>query len=80
MYEGNTMTATEATAQSPYNAAVRQHNGQPMIYSTIARRMFLQSSRPGDEPVFEEVTADEMHSYLGYEDWRPWDKPLPSYL
>lgn len=73
------MNAIEAADKSQYKAAVRQQNGKPMIYSTIAKRMFLQTSLPGSEPVFQEIKAEYVDSFLSYADWEPWDRPLPEY-
>lgn len=71
------MKATVACAQSQYLAAVRQHNGKPMIYSSLAGRVFLQTSVPGAPPEFQEVKREYVDSFLNYADWQPWDKPLP---
>jgi len=71
------MKATEACAHSQYQAAVRQQNGKPMIYSTLAKRMFLQTSIAPAE--FQEVKKEYVDSFLNYADWQPWDKPLPEH-
>lgn len=69
------MNATEATSQSQYKAAVRQHNGRPMIYSAIARRAFLQTS----PDAFQEIKKEYLDSFLNYADWQPWNEPLPKF-
>lgn len=73
------MNAKEATSQSQYQAAVRQHNGKPMIYSATARRVFLRTSVPGTPDVFQEVKSEYVDSFLNYADWQPWNEPLPKY-
>lgn len=73
------MKAKEATALSQYQTAVRTQNGKPMIYSSAVGRVFMQTSLPGDEPVFQEVKREFVDSFLDYADWQPWDKPLPVY-
>lgn len=73
------MKAAEATTQSVYGTAVRQHNGKPMIYSASARRMFLPTSDPGTPDVFQEVKSEYVDSFLNHADWQAWNHPLPKY-
>ena len=49
-----------------------------MIYSTIAKRMFIQINNSLVEPRFTEVERDSVQDYLGYDDWEPWDAAPPN--
>jgi hypothetical protein len=48
-----------------------------MIYSTIAKKMFIQTNDSLVTPVFEEITG-ECEDYLNRDDWEPWDEPRPN--
>jgi len=52
------MDGREAATKSAYHAALRFHHGQPMIYSTLAERMFVQTNDSLLKPVFEEITLE----------------------
>ena len=71
------MTGIEAATKSPFCAALRFDHGQPMIYSTIANRMFVQTNKSLERPVFEEITL-EIEVCLSYDDWEPWGEPAPN--
>ena len=68
------MDGRKAATQSPLHAALRFRDGQPMIYSTIANRMFLQINDSLTEPLFVEITSG-MEECLKCEDWEPWEEP-----
>ncbi len=68
------MTGREAASTSPLQAALRFHFGQPMIYSTIAEKVFIQINDSLLAPLFTEVEHQSVHDYLGYDDWEPWDE------
>jgi hypothetical protein len=72
------MDGREAAASSPLRAALRFHCGQPMIYSTIAKRMFIQINDSLVKPMFTEVERESVQDYLGYDDWQPWDEAPPN--
>lgn len=72
------MDGRKAAATSPLRAALRFHCGQPMIYSTIAKRMFIQINDSLVEPRFTEVERDSVPDYLSYDDWEPWDTAPPN--
>lgn len=71
------MDGKEAARRSRLRAALRFHDGQPMIYSTIAKRMFVQINDSLIDPVFEEITS-ELEDCLNCDDWEPWDEALPN--
>jgi hypothetical protein len=71
------MGGIEAATKSGFRAALRFHNGRPMIYSTIAKKMFIQTNDSLVTPVFEEITG-ECEDYLNRDDWEPWDEPRPN--
>ncbi len=48
-----------------------------MIYSTIAKRMFVQINDSLVDPMFEEITS-ELEECLSCDDWEPWDDALPN--
>ena len=68
------MDGKQAASRSHLRAALRFHEGQPMIYSTIANKMFVQINESLTEPLFEEIT-DGMDECLSCEDWEPWEEP-----
>lgn len=72
------MDGRTAASSSSLCAALRFHFGQPMIYSTIAKRMFIQINHSLVDPLFTEVETESIHEYLGYDDWEPWDVGLPN--
>lgn len=67
------MTGSDAASTSPLQAALRFHFGQPMIYSTIAKRIFIQINDSLADPLFTEVDRDSVYEYLAYDDWEPWE-------
>ncbi len=71
------MSGREAASRSPFHAALRFHDGQPVIYSTIVERMYVQTNYSLEKPVFEEITWD-FEELLSCEDWEPWDEPKPN--
>ncbi len=71
------MYGREAAKRSHLQAALRFHHGQPMIYSTIAKRMFVQINDSLVDPIFEEITS-ELEECLDCDDWEPWDDPPPN--
>lgn len=71
------MDGREAATKSVYHAALRFHHGQPMIYSTLAERMFVQTNDSLLKPVFEEITL-EFEDCLSCDDWEPWSDPPPN--
>lgn len=71
------MDGREAASKSLLHAALRFHHGQPMIYSTIAKRMFVQINDSLVDPVFEEITQ-ELEDCLRCDDWEPWVDSLPN--
>lgn len=72
------MTGREAASSSRFQAALRFHLGQPMIYSTIAKKVFIQINDSLAEPLFSEVERESINEYLGYDDWEPWDEAPPN--
>jgi hypothetical protein len=62
-----------AASKSHFRAALRFHNGQPMIYSTIAERIFVQTNDSLVAPTFEEIQADTIEECLSFDDWEPWE-------
>jgi hypothetical protein len=48
-----------------------------MIYSTLAKRMFVQLNDSLVKPIFEEITW-ELEDCLRCDDWEPWDDPPPN--
>jgi hypothetical protein len=77
MPDGVLMNGIEAASKSFFHVALRFHDGQPMIYSTIAKRMFVQTNDSLVTPVFEEITW-ELEDCLSCDDWEPWTEPLPN--
>ncbi|HEU5403397.1 MAG TPA: hypothetical protein VFU86_18720 [Terriglobales bacterium] len=71
------MDGRQAADQSHLHVALRFHFGQPMIYSTIAKRLFVQINDSLADPIFEEVITD-LEDCLNCDDWEPWDEPLPN--
>ncbi len=71
------MDGRNAARRSHLQAALRFHHGQPMIYSTIAKRMFVQINDSLVDPIFEEITS-ELEDCLSCDDWEPWDDELPN--
>lgn len=71
------MDGREAATKSPLHAALRFHQGQPMIYSTVAKRMYVQTNDSLVMPLFEEITR-EFEECLRCDDWEPWDEPRPN--
>lgn len=69
------MVGREAAAKSFSCAALRFHYGQPMIYSTIAEKMYVQTNSSLVKPIFEEVTWD-FEDCLQRDDWEPLEEPL----
>jgi hypothetical protein len=67
------MDGRTAASTSPLQAALRFHCGQPMIYSTIAKRMFIQINDSLVDPLFTEVENASIQDYLGCDDWEPWE-------
>jgi hypothetical protein len=63
-----------AASKSHFRAALRFHHGQPMIYSTIAERIFVQTNDSLLAPVFEEIQPDGVEACLRYDDWEPWEE------
>jgi hypothetical protein len=74
---GAVMNGTEAAQKSRLHAALRFDHGQPMIYSTIAKKMFVQLNDSLVRPTFEEITL-ELEDCLRCDDWEPWDDPSPN--
>jgi hypothetical protein len=72
------MDGRTAASTSPLQAALRFHFGQPMIYSTIAKKMFIQINDSLVDPLFTEVEHESVPDYLGYDDWEPWDAERPN--
>ncbi len=68
------MYGREAASKSILHVAVRFQNGQPVIYSTIADRMYVQTNDSLEMPVFEEITQ-EFENYLNCNDWEPLTDP-----
>ena len=71
------MDGRKAAQASHLQAALRFHHGQPMIYSTIAKRMFVQINDSLLDPIFEEITSG-VDECLNREDWEPWDEGPPN--
>lgn len=71
------MDGREAAEKSPLHAALRFHHGQPMIYSTIAKRMYVQTNDSLETPLFQEITQD-FEDCLCCDDWEPWTEPPPN--
>ena len=71
------MGGIEAATKSGFHTALRFDNGQPMIYSTIAKKMFIQTNDSLVTPVFEEITR-ECEEYLSRDDWEPRGEPRPN--
>jgi len=71
------MDGREAATKSFLHAALRFHHGQPMIYSTIAKKMYVQTNDSLEMPVFEEITR-EFEDCLRCDDWEPWVEPPPN--
>jgi hypothetical protein len=67
------MYGRTAASKSHFRAALRFHDGQPMIYSTIAKRMFVQTNDSLVAPVFEEIQPELIEDCLSYDDWEPWE-------
>lgn len=72
------MDGRRAATESLLHTALRFHNGQPMIYSTIAEKMFVQTNNSLEMPVFEEIGPDSIEDYLNFDDWEPWDEVPPN--
>jgi len=71
------MKAHEACEGSPHKAAVRYtEDGHSMLFGVTHGRVFLQTSIPGEEPVFQEVRAPYAQDFLNYNDWKPWTAPI----
>jgi hypothetical protein len=69
------MDGIEAATKSHFHAALRFHHGQPMIYSTTAKKMFVKINDSLVKPIFEEITQ-EFEDCLNCDDWEPWvDSP-----
>jgi hypothetical protein len=48
-----------------------------MIYSTLAKKMFIQINDSLVEPLFTEVEREAIPKYLLCDDWEPWkDGPI----
>ena len=45
-----------------------------MIYSTIAEKIFVQTSNSLETPVFVEIESESVEDYLACSDWEPWDE------
>ena len=71
------MDGIEAATRSLYHAALRFDCGQPMIYSIIAKRMFVQINDSLVKPIFREITVD-LEDCLKCDDWEPWGEPAPN--
>jgi hypothetical protein len=71
------MKAREASAKSPYRAAVRYtDDGRPMLFGERDGRVFIETSATGAEPVFQEVKQQYLQEFLEYADWKPWTEPI----
>jgi hypothetical protein len=71
------MDGRQAARRSHLQVALRFHFGQPMIYSTIAERMFVQINDSLLHPIFQEITS-EFEDCLNCDDWEPWEQELPN--
>jgi hypothetical protein len=72
------MNGRRAANKSRFRAALRFDNGQPMIYSTIAERIFVQVNDSLRKPVFEEIERGSIDDCLDHDDWEPWEEPPPN--
>ena len=72
------MDGRKAATESLLHTALRFDHGQPMIYSTLAEKMFVQTNDSLDVPVFEEILRDSIDDYLNYNDWEPLDESPPN--
>jgi hypothetical protein len=72
------MEGRRAAAESLLHAALRFHDGQPMIYSTIAEKIFIQMNDSLEAPVFEQIDRGSVEDLLSRDDWEPWDEIRPN--
>ncbi len=68
------MNGRRAAAVSLLHTALRFERGQPMIYSLLAEKMFVQTNDSLEAPVFEEIQRDVIEDYLRCDDWEPLDE------
>lgn len=68
------MHGRRAATKSLLHAALRFHHGQPMIYSTIAEKIFVQTNNSLETPVFVEIESESVEDCLACSDWEPWDE------
>ena len=68
------MNGREAAAQSEYQAAIRQHIGNPMTYSAATGRIFLHSSIQDGKAQSRHEVQESLDSFLNCSDWQPWTK------
>jgi hypothetical protein len=71
------MQGRQAAMKSHLHAALRFHNGRPMIFSTIANKVFVQINDSLEEPLFQEIT-DEIEYCLSCDDWEAWEGSAPN--
>lgn len=69
------MDGRSAATVSLLHTALRFERGQPMIYSLLAEKMFVQTNDSLEAPVFEEIQRDVIEDYLSCNDWEPLDGP-----
>lgn len=62
-----------AATVSLLHTALRFERGQPMIYSTVAEKMFMQTNDSLEAPIFEEIQRDCINDFLNCNDWEPLD-------
>ncbi len=67
------MDGRSAATVSLLHTALRFERGQPMIYSTVAEKMFMQTNNSLEAPLFVEIQRDCIDDYLSCNDWEPLD-------
>ncbi len=67
------MDGRSAATVSLLHTALRFECGQPMSYSTVAEKMFVQTNDSLEAPVFEEIQRNSIDDYLSCNDWEPLD-------
>lgn len=68
------MDGRRAATVSLLHTALRFERGQPMIYSILAEKIFVQTNDSLEAPVFEEIQRECIDGYLSCNDWEPLDE------
>lgn len=72
------MEGRRAAAESLLHVALRFQNGHPMIYSTVAEKIFVQMNDSLEKPLFRQIDGDSVEDFLRQDDWEPWDEVRPN--